>query len=242
MRAWGCGGAPVPPPMVERAAKLWPGCHVLSLYGRSEVFLTTICRLDDPVERSVSSDGRPSDIVEMVLLDDDGKPVGPGQDGEIAQRGAGTMLGYFNDRERTAATFGTDGWCRSGDLGRVDKAGYLRVTGRSKDIIIRGGSNISAREVEDHLIAHPKVKDVALVAMPDPVLGERACAYVVPADSDAPPTLAELCTFLKEERRISVTKLPERLELIDALPMTATGKVQKFALRDRIREALKAEE
>jgi cyclohexanecarboxylate-CoA ligase/acyl-CoA synthetase len=148
------------------------------------------------------------------------------------------MLGYCGDPERTATTF-RDGWCHSGDLGRMTDDGYLRVSGRLKDIIIRGGSNISAREIEEHLLAHPAVKDVAVVAMPDRILGERTCAFVVPAGE--PPTLYSLCRFLRDERRISVTKLPERLELIDALPTTATGKVQKFVLRDRIRTIIEEE-
>jgi cyclohexanecarboxylate-CoA ligase/acyl-CoA synthetase len=191
-----------------------------------------MCELDDPVERSSSSDGRPLPPVELAILGDDGAELPPGEDGEIAQRGAGVMLGYFGDPERTAATFDDQGWCHSGDRGHLDDGGYLRVTGRLKDIIIRGGSNISAREVEDHLLAHPSVAQVAVVAMADPVLGERACAFVVPAGD--PPTLHELTEFLRHERRISVWKLPERLEILDSLPMTATGKVQKFALRDAL--------
>src|SRR5207245_9424543 len=123
------------------------------------------------------------------------------EEGEIVQRGPGVMLGYWRDRERTTATFDDEGWCHSGDLGRVDDQGYLRVTGRSKDIIIRGGSNISAREVEDHLITHPKVAQVAIVGMPDRVLGERVCAFVVPAGE--PPGLEELTDFLRHERRIA---------------------------------------
>ncbi|HEV7536615.1 MAG TPA: AMP-binding protein [Acidimicrobiia bacterium] len=227
MRVWVCGGAPVPPAIVEGLEDAWPGCRLLSLYGRSETFLTSMCGFDDPPERSATSDGRPPPGVDVGLFD-----------GEIAQRGAGVMLGYCGDRERTATTF-RGGWCHSGDLGRMTDDGYLRVTGRLKDIIIRGGSNISAREVEEHLLAHPAVRDVAVVGMPDRVLGERACAFVVPAG--APPTLEALCEFLRAERRISVTKLPERLELIDALPTTATGKVQKFVLRDRIRTTIEEE-
>jgi cyclohexanecarboxylate-CoA ligase/acyl-CoA synthetase len=231
LRAWGCGGAPVPPPMVERAASLWPNTHILSLYGRSETFLSTICRPDDPVERSVASDGCAPPGVDLTVM----------EDGEIAQRGPGVFLGYWNNHDLTASTFDADGYAHSGDLGRIDEQGYLRVTGRSKDIIIRGGSNISAREVEDHLAAHPQVGQVALVAMPDPVLGEKACAFVVPAAGAPAPELTGLNAFLKNERKISVTKLPERLEIVDALPMTATGKVQKFALRDRIRAILEQE-
>jgi len=232
LRAWGCGGAPVPPTMVDRMATVWPNCHLLSLYGRSETFLSTMCEPDDPVERSSSSDGRPLAPVELAILGDDGTELSSGEEGEIVQRGAAVMLGYFGDPERTAAAFDAAGWCHSGDRGRLDAGGYLRVTGRLKDIIIRGGSNISAREVEDHLLAHPKVGQVAVVGMPDRILGERVCAFVVPAGE--PPALEELADFLRHDRRIAVWKLPERLEVVDALPMTATGKVQKFALRERL--------
>jgi cyclohexanecarboxylate-CoA ligase/acyl-CoA synthetase len=110
----------------------------------------------------------------------------------------------------------------------------MRVTGRIKDLIIRGGTNISAREVEEHLLTHPKVSACAVVGMPDRVLGERACAFVVPADPSDPPEFDELSGYLRNERKIAVVKLPERLELIDELPTTATGKVQKFVLRDKL--------
>jgi cyclohexanecarboxylate-CoA ligase/acyl-CoA synthetase len=142
------------------------------------------------------------------------------------------MLGYWNDPQRTADAFDKEGWCRSGDLGRLDANGCLRVTGRLKDIIIRGGFNISAREVEDNLLTHPNVKDVAVVSMPDALLGERACAFVVPKGEV--PTLNDLVTYLRVERRVSPTKFPERLEIIDALPITASGKVQKFQLRQKV--------
>ena len=239
LRVWLCGGAPVPTTLVERVAGIWPDCQLLSLYGRSETFLTTVCGLDDPVDRVAESDGRPGEGVEMAILDEDGVPVATEYEGEIAQRGPGVMLGYWHDPERTAATFDAQGWCHSGDLGRVDAGGYLRVTGRLKDLIIRGGMNISAREVEEHLLAHPRVAAAAVVAMPDPRLGERACAFVVP--SGDPPTFAELVDFLRNVRRIAPTKLPERLELVDALPMTATGKVRKAELRETIRARVESE-
>jgi cyclohexanecarboxylate-CoA ligase/acyl-CoA synthetase len=239
LRVWLCGGAPVPRTLVERVAAAWPGSRLLSLYGRSETFLSTVCELDDSVDRVAQSDGRAGAGVEITVLDEEGTPLPAHAEGEIAQRGPGVMLGYWRDRERTAAIFDGQGWCHSGDLGRFDDDGYLRVTGRLKDLIIRGGVNISAREVEEHLLAHPKVAGVALVAMPDPLLGERACACVVPAGD--PPTLGELTDFLRHERRIAVTKLPERLEIVEALPMTATGKVRKFELRERIRSLVEHE-
>ena len=239
LRVWLCGGAPVPRTLVERVAAAWPRCRLLSLYGRSETFLTSVCVLDDPVDRVAESDGRPADGVEMAILDEDGAPVATGDEGEIVQRGPGVMLGYWRDPERTAAAFDPRGWCHSGDLGRADADGYVRVTGRLKDLIIRGGMNISAREVEENLLAHPRVAAVAVVAMPDPHLGERACAVVVPAGD--PPTFAELVDFLRNVRRIATTKLPERLEIVDALPMTATGKVRKAELRESIRARVESE-
>jgi acyl-CoA synthetase (AMP-forming)/AMP-acid ligase II len=158
--------------------------------------------------------------------------VPTGQEGEICCRGAQIMLGYLGDPELTAATIDADGFCHSGDLGRMDSDGYVRVTGRKKDIIIRGGTNISSLEIEELLLEHPKVAAVAVVGYPDHRLGEKVCAVVVPADGGK-PTLAELAGFL-EGRRIARQKLPERLELVDALPLTATGKVEKFVLRTMI--------
>jgi cyclohexanecarboxylate-CoA ligase/acyl-CoA synthetase len=238
LRVWTCGGAPIPTTMVERMGQVWPKCRLVGLYGRSEVFVSTVGTIDDPVEWS-TSDGHPPPWVELAVLDSDGRDLACGAEGEIAQRSPGTMLGYWNDQHRTAQAFDEQGWCRSGDLGHIDEHGCLRVTGRLKDIIIRGGSNISAAEVEDHLLAHPKVKQVAVVAMPDRVLGERACAFVVP--TGAVPTLEELTGFLRSERRISMTKLPERLEIVDALPVTASGKVQKYQLRERVKVLLEDE-
>jgi acyl-CoA synthetase (AMP-forming)/AMP-acid ligase II len=240
LRVWGCGGSPVPAAMVERVATQWPNCHLLSLYGRSETQVATMCTLDDDPARSADSDGRPLPGIEVAILDAHGAELPPDQEGEIAQRGPTVMLGYFGDPESTAAVFTDEGWCRSGDLGRLNSEGYLRVTGRVQDIIIRGGSNISVREVEDHLRAHPSVKDVAIVAMPDRVLGERACAWVVPAGEA--PTLGDLTDFLRNERRIAVWKLPERLEITDVIPMTPTGKVQKFVLREELSKRLEDEQ
>lgn len=122
----------------------------------------------------------------------------------------------------------------------LDAEGYLTITGRVKDIIIRGGEKLSAKEIEDLLFEHPQVRGVAVVPMPDPALGERVCAFVVPANSDAPPCLAELVRFL-EAHEISRRKLPERLEIVEELPVTASGKIQKHLLRERIARLLAAE-
>jgi cyclohexanecarboxylate-CoA ligase len=143
------------------------------------------------------------------------------------------MLQYYRNPEETAALYTSDGHSRSGDLGRMDADGFVRVTGRLKDIIIRGGLNISARELEDLLVEHPAVGSVAVVGYPDDRLGEKVCAYVVPAAEAETPTLDALNEFLRE-RKLATQKLPERLELVTALPMTATGKVQKHVLRESV--------
>jgi acyl-CoA synthetase (AMP-forming)/AMP-acid ligase II len=230
MRAWVCAGAPIPASLAEEVSRVFQGCRLLPLYGASEIFATTACWLTDPPEMAVTSDGRPAlDGVEVKVSDE----------GEVCYRGPGAMLGYWRDPERTAIAIDPDGWYHTGDRGLLSAEGLLRLKGRIKDVIIRGGTNISATEVEEHLLTHPKVKAVAVVAMPDRLMGEKACAFVVP-DGDEAPTLAELADYLKNIRRIAVHKLPERLEIVKELPMTPTGKIQKFALRERARDLVEA--
>ena len=226
MRAWVCAGAPIPASLAEEVSTAFQGCRLLPLYGASEIFAVTACWLSDPPEMAVISDGRTAlDGVEVRVED---------ETGEVLYRGPGGMLGYWRDPERTAIAIDGDGWYHTGDRGEFSAEGLLRLKGRIKDVIIRGGTNISATEVEEHLLTHPKVKAVAVVAMPDRLMGEKACAFVVP-DGDEAPTLAELGDYLKNTRRIAVHKIPERVEIVKELPMTPTGKIQKFALRDQAR-------
>lgn len=232
MRFWLCAGAPIPESLAREFGDVFTGGQLVPLYGASEVMAATCCHLGDSLERMSGSDGTPAlDGIEIMILGPDGDPAAPGDEGEICYRGPGAILGYWREPERSAAVIDDDGWHHMGDLGRADADGYVRVTGRLKDIIIRGGTNISAGEVEGHLLTHPSVAAVAVVAYPDERLGEKAAAVVVAAEGTA-PTLDELTSYLREERRIAPHKLPERLVLVDALPMTATGKVQKFLLRD----------
>jgi acyl-coenzyme A synthetase/AMP-(fatty) acid ligase len=230
LRLWVCAGAPIPGSVVRRAGELFPACRTLSLYGRSENLATTLCALGDDPERAVLSDGRATGPSEVKIVDVFGAEVPRGEEGDIAYRGPSHMLGYWANEEETKALFTPEGFSVSGDLGRMDEAGYVRVTGRMKDIIIRGGMNISAREIEDQLLEHPAVNAVAVVAMPDDRLGEKACAFIVPTQPGEPPLLDELTTYLRS-RGMPVQKFPERLEIVDQLPTTATGKIQKHLLR-----------
>ena len=239
LRLWVCAGSPIPGAVVERAISALSGCRVLSLYGRSENFLTTMCTVaDDPI-RSSTSDGSAIYGVHIAIVDRDGNPVPASQEGDIAYKGPGHMLEYFRDPEHTAELFTPDGYSRSGDLGVMDADGFVRVTGRLKDIVIRGGLNISARELEDLLAGYSRFSDVAVVAMPDERVGEKVCLYAVVAPGEEAPSLADVVAYLRE-RRLATPKLPERLELVDSLPMTATGKIQKHLLRADIAAKLKA--
>jgi cyclohexanecarboxylate-CoA ligase/acyl-CoA synthetase len=242
MRRWLCAGAPIPASTLQRWSQHLPQCALLPVYGRSEGLLVTACSLRDSPEEVLSSDGKPFPGVVLEIRAADGSAVGSGEEGEICHGGPGLMLGYWNAPELTDAAIDERGISASGDLGRVDAAGYLRVTGRIKDLIIRGGTNISAAEVENHLITHPGIAAAAVVAAPDARLGEKACAFIVPRDPGDVLTLDELTVYLRDERRIAMQKLPEMLVVVDEIPMTASGKIQKFVLREQVRELVQRAE
>lgn len=237
MRFWCSAGAPIPASIVEQGRKAIPNMQVLSLYGRTENITTTMCTVYDDPARSLTSDGKALPGQEVKIVDPLGNEVPRGEEGDIAYRGAMNSLEYINQPEETAEMYTTDGFSKSGDLGVMDADGYVRVTGRIKDIVIRGGLNISVRQIEDVLTAHPQVGAIAVVGMPDERLGEKICAYVVPASGAQPLTLDEVRTYLLD-RGLAIQKVPERLEIVDALPMTATGKIQKHVLRKDIARKL----
>jgi len=226
LRAFGCGGAPVPPDLVTAAAER--GIRVLRLYGSTEVLVGTWNRPASPTEKRAHTDGAAMTGVELEVRDDGGAPCAPGDAGELFVRGPNTCVGFFADPERTAATFDADGWVRSGDVVTIDGDGYLTVVGRKKEILIRGGMNIAPREIEDLLTALPEVERAAVIGLPDTRLGERACACVV-LRPDAEIDLDTVVTRLRATG-LATYKLPERLEVVDALPTTASGKVQKHEL------------
>ena len=229
-RTFLCGGATIPSAlgaaMFEKV-----GCRLIPCWGMSECFVATICDISDPREKQWGTDGKPIAGSETAIFDESrGNQLQPGEVGEIGTRGPHVCLGYFQDEKRTAESFSQDGWLFSNDLGVKDSDGYLKVVGRKKDIINRGGLKISAAEVEGMLLSHPGVRAVALVGVPDPLIGERSCAFVVPATGGA-PTLHDLISLLNG-LGVAAYKLPEYLVVIAELPMTPTGKVQKFKLRE----------
>jgi cyclohexanecarboxylate-CoA ligase len=237
MRFWTAAGAPIPGSFVTTARSMFPQMTVLSLYGRTENITTTMCTVDDDPERSISSDGKALPLQEVRIVDETGAEVPRGAEGDIAYRGSMNCLEYIGQPAETAANYTADGFHRSGDLGRMDRDGYVRVTGRLKDIVIRGGMNISVRQVEDLLAGHPDVGDVAVVGMPDERMGEKVCCYLVPRPGRPVPTLDALREFLLGEG-LAIQKVPERLEIADGLPTTATGKIQKHLLRADIASKL----
>jgi cyclohexanecarboxylate-CoA ligase len=223
LRVFACGGADVPPALI-RAAHERLGVVASRVYGSTECPTVTASPMSAPLELHAETDGRPIGATELRVCGD-----------ELQVRGPDLCLGYL-DAELNEHAFSADGWFRTGDRAVVDAEGNVRIAGRAKDIIVRGGENLSAKEIEDLLFEHPAVEEVAVVGYPDEVLGERACAFVV---ASAPVTLDELVGFLRE-RRVANQKLPERLEVVEALPKTASGKVQKFRLRDRVRSPVRA--
>ena len=214
--------------------------RVLSLYGRSENLVTTTCSVDDDVSRALTSDGAAVPGAEVKIVDLEGNEVPRGTEGDIAYRGPAHMIEYLANPEETAALFTAEGFSRSGDLGVMTDDGYVRVTGRTKDIVIRGGMNISVREIEDNLADHPALQASSCVGMPDERLGERVCCYVVAKPGHTPPTVEDLREFLLA-RGMPIQKTPERVVAVESLPMTATGKVLKHELRKDIERRIQDE-
>jgi len=227
MQRIGLGGAPVPRELGERAAS--HGIAIIRAYGSTEHPSVTGCAFDDPVEKRHGTDGRPLEGVELRLVDPDGAPVGTGKAGEIWTRGPDLCVGY-TDPDLCARAFDDEGWYRTGDMGVLDADGFLTITDRLNDVIIRGGENISAAEVEEVIATLPQVAEVAVVAAPDARLGEHACAVVRLVPGAAPIDLGTVTTHL-ERAGLARQKWPEELRVVDDLPRTASGKVRKVDLR-----------
>jgi cyclohexanecarboxylate-CoA ligase len=226
-RLFACGGSPIPVKLARDAEKVL-GCRVLRAYGASEQTFVVINRPADRSERAYLTDGLALPGREIRILDSSGQPVPAGETGEITCRGPNVAVGYFDAPDLNARSFDHEGFYHSSDLGVLDADGYLTVVGRKKELIIRGGMNISPMEIETQLAEHPGVSEVAVVGYPDSRLGERACAFVVPSPGST-PALPDLAEFLLAGG-MAKYKLPERLEIVPALPRTPVGKVHKASL------------
>ena len=235
LRFFLCGGTTIPKKVARECQQR--GIKLLSVYGSTESSPHAVVNLDDPLSRFMHTDGYAAAGVEIKVVDDARKTLPPGCEGEEASRGPNVFMGYFDEPELTARALDEEGWYYSGDLCRMDEAGYIKITGRKKDIIVRGGENISSREVEDILLQHPKIHDACVVAMPDERLGERSCAYVELKAPHHSLSLEEVVAFFSR-KRVAKYKYPEHIVVIEKLPRTASGKIQKFLLRKDIMRRL----
>ncbi|EFI4485462.1 medium-chain fatty-acid--CoA ligase [Escherichia coli] len=235
LRFFLCGGTTIPKKVARECQQR--GIKLLSVYGSTESSPHAVVNLDDPLSRFMHTDGYAAAGVEIKVVDDARKTLPPGCEGEEASRGPNVFMGYFDEPELTARALDEEGWYYSGDLCRMDEAGYIKITGRKKDIIVRGGENISSREVEDILLQHPKIHDACVVAMPDERLGERSCAYVVLKAPHHSLSLEDVVAFFSR-KRVAKYKYPEHIVVIEKLPRTASGKIQKFLLRKDIMRRL----
>ncbi len=205
-------------------------------YGQTECSpINSMTAIDDSLEARVTTVGRPHTNWEMKILREDGEIADIGETGEVCARGYGVMIGYWGDEEKTRDAIDDDGWMHSGDLGEMDEHGYVKITGRIKDMIIRGGENVYPREIEEFLYTHPAIQEVQVFGVPDKKYGEQVAAWVQlrPGESTTEDEIAEFCNG-----KITHFKIPKHIKLVDGFPMTVTGKIQKFVMRDLYAEEL----
>lgn len=222
-----CAGAPIPPVLIERAHRLM-GLRISSAWGMTECGAVTVTEPARALEKSGVSDGRPLRGMELKVVDADDHELPPGETGSLFIRGASLFAGYLKRPHLNATS--EDGWFNTGDLAFIDDEGYLRINGRSKDLVIRGGENIPVMEIENLLYKHPSVMSCAVVGYPDSRLGERACAFVSLKPGTA-LSFDEMVNYFAEQK-VAKQYCPERLEIVDNLPATPSGKLQKFKLRE----------
>ena len=231
-------GAPLSYPTGLELEKKF-NCPAMNAYGAIDIGITVSPLPSDSPERRLLATGKPSGG-RIKLVDEKGKEVPKGEIGEVTITGPGSASGYFKDPEATRQAWSSDGWIKTGDMGKLDEDDNLIIVGRIKDLIIRGGQNVYPIEIENILLPHPKIANVAIVAMPDPVMGEKACAYVAPKPGQT-FTFDDMISYLRQ-KNIASFKIPERLEILERLPMLPdVEKVDKKALRQDIANKLKAE-
>lgn len=238
LRIFISAGAPIPAPLAEEFTRRLPHCHLGAGWGMSENGLVTACFPGDPPSKAWTSDGRPHPGME-VQVRSEGRVLAPGEEGDLVARGPFTFRGYIQGRRFTDQYFDAEGWFETGDRARLDEDGFIRITGRTKDLINRGGENIPIKEIEDLLLRHPAVREVALVGYPDPRMGERAAAFVVP-DAGRTFGIDDLREHLRSHG-VTPQLWPERVELRDRFPATPSGKVQRFRLREDLLRRQEAE-
>jgi len=227
LRTFVSAGAPIPRALVVKARTALDAA-IISAWGMSENGAVTTTRPEDPEDKVTGTDGCPLPGMEVRVVDINGATLPPGAEGILQVRGCSNFVGYL--KRPGLAQVDRDGWFDTGDIARTDADGYIRIAGRSKDIIIRGGENIPVVEVENLLFKHPAVAAVAIVGYPDPRLGERACAFVIPR-AGMSLTFEEMVAYLKDQK-MALQYIPERLRVVETLPATPSGKIQKFRLRE----------
>lgn len=226
-------GAPIPGALVEKAAAVMAGTRIISAWGMTENGAVTTTRPQDPQDSAVNSDGLALPFMAVKIIDGEGRELPAGEEGDLLVRGASQCVGYF--RQPDMYQLDAEGWFATGDIARKDAAGYIRITGRSKDVVIRGGENLPIADIENSLYQHPAIQAVALVGAPDDRLGERLCAYVSLRDGHAELTLKDVTDFLLAQK-FTRQYLPEYLEVLPTLPRTPSGKIQKFKLREMAKD------
>jgi fatty-acyl-CoA synthase len=229
-------GSPCPVEVMKRVQSEMHMPEVTICYGMTETSpVSTQTSVDDPLDKRTGTVGRVHPHIEIKIVDADGRIVPRGTPGELCTRGYSVMLGYWNDPVQTAAAIDAARYMHTGDIAVMDDAGYVNISGRIKDMVIRGGENIYPREIEEFLYAHPAIKDVAVIGVPDERYGEELCAWIIRrdgADADA-EDVAAFCAG-----RIARYKIPRHILFVDAFPMTVTGKVQKYKMRETSIELL----
>ena len=233
-------GSPCPIEVMKRVIDQMHMREVTIAYGMTETSpVSTQSGVEDSIELRVSTVGRVQPHVEIKIIDADGNTVPRGVTGEFCTRGYSIMRGYWGDVAKTAEAVDSDGWMHTGDLATMDEDGYCNIVGRIKDMVIRGGENVYPREIEEFLYRHPKIKDVQVVGLPDKKFGEELCAWIVPREGET-LTEDEVRDFCKGQ--IAHYKVPRYIKFVDGFPMTVTGKIQKFLIRDQMKQELGLEE
>ena len=233
-------GSPCPVEVMKRVVSQMNMKEVTIAYGMTETSPVSFqSSNDDPIDRRVSTVGRIHPHVEVKVVDANGRIVPHGEPGELLTRGYSVMLGYWDDPQRTAEAIDAAGWMHTGDMATIDEEGYCNIVGRIKDMIIRGGENIYPREVEEFLFRHPKIQDVQVVGIPDEKYGEELCAWVILREGQT-ASADEVRSFC--DGQIAHYKIPRHIRFVTEFPMTVTGKIQKFLIRQKMKEELSLRE